>query len=440
MIKIKFFILFTFFSVTANANIIYMSPSGNDANSGSISSPKFSLEGAVGARSSSQDTIYVRSGTFQFTSEQDLINVTGHSTLYLKIWAYPGESPVWTRSASYIPEIGVQTDLLYWENCSYIWVKGIEIANYSQDATLPYWFAFRGNPVDNCIFEQIKYHDNVGAFTVRGGTGNQFLCCDFYRNQDPYSTDAYGGADGLNITYVSNTAAVNYVKWCRAWWNSDDGFDFWDNNGTVIVDSCWAFWNGYIPGTFTVAGDGSGFKLGQTSVTSTSVRRVITNCISASNRKWGIVENNSLVNMQLYNNTTAHNGVLNFWFGAWGASPKTFTNNISFGGGELFGDFGYAIGSDAIATTNSWQGFTVTTADFQSTDSTQLVASRTNGLLPSLTYLKLVSGSDMVNTGTNVGYGDDLGALQYSATTPPPSTPPQNGFRVRGKRIIFRNQ
>lgn len=191
------------------------------------------------------------------------------------------------------------------------------------------------------------------------------------------------------------------------------------------MDSCWAFWNGFIPGTFTTAGNGSGFKLGQGLSTSTSVKRIITRCIAASNRNWGFVENNTLYNMRLYNNTSVHNRTLNWWFGDWGASPKTFTNNLSFGGGCLYGDCGsyysQVIGADAILTTNSWQGFTVTTGDFQSTDSTQLTGARSSGTLPNLTYLKLVSGSDMVNTGTEVGYGNDLGALQYAAGNISPS-------------------
>lgn len=438
---LSFLLLIPFFSF---GNIVYMSPSGSDGNPGTFASPKFSLEAAVGARSSSSDTIYVRGGTFQFTGEQDVIGVTGHSTNYLKIWAYPGESPVWTRSSSYIPVIGVETDLIYFESVSYVWMKGIEIANYTQSATLPYWFAFRGNDLSNCIFEQINYHDNVGAFTLRGDftTGNVFRNCDFYRNQDPYSTPAYDGADGLNITYVNNTSAVNYVYGCRAWWNADDGFDFWENEGIVYMDSCWGYWNGFIPGTFTTGGNGSGFKFGRADYTGASSRRIITRCIASFNRNWGFVENENIAAMTFTNNTAVNNGTLNWWFGDWGAgSPKTFINNVSQGGGCLFDVCGYSFNANSILTTNSWQnGITVNNSDWQSTDSTLLNSSRSsNGTLPNIAYLKPVAGSDLVNAGTESGYGDDIGAMQYSST-PPPAPPVQNGFMLRGKRYIFRNQ
>lgn len=421
--RLLFFILGIVFWSSVGANIVYMSPSGSDGNSGTIGSPKFSLEAAVAARGSSQDTIYVRGGTFQFTGEQDIISVSGHSTLYLKIWNYPGEAPIWTRSASYNPAVGVETDLIYWESCSYIWLKGIEISNYSQVSGEDYWFAFRGNDLSNCKFESINYHDNGSAFTLRGDgtTGNLFLNCDFYRNQDPYSSIPYDGADGLNITFVNNTSAVNTVKGCRAWWNADDGFDVWENEGLVIYDSCWSFWNGYIPGTFTTAGNGSGFKFGRADYTGTSSRRLVTRCIASSNRNWGFVENENIAAMQLYNNTAVHNGTLNWWFGDWGlGSAKTIANNVSMGGGCLYGDcvnyFSQIFGANSVLSTNSWQGFTVNNADFQSTDSTQLTGARSSGALPVLTYLKLVVGSDLVDaSGTDYGYGNDLGALQYTA-------------------------
>jgi len=432
-------ILLLFIVSFANANIVYMSPSGNDANPGTIGSPVFSLEAAFGATTSSQDTIYVRGGTFEFTGEQDIISVAGHSTLYLKVWAYPGESPIWTRSSSYIPVIGVETDLIYMETCSYIWFKGIEISNYTQSPTLPYWFAFRGNDLSNCRFENINFHDNGGAFTLRGDgtTGNLFLNCDFYRNQDPYSETPYDGADGLNITYVNNTSATNTVRGCRAWWNADDGFDVWENEGVVIFDSCWAFWNGYIPGTFTTAGNGSGFKFGRADYTGTSSRRLVTSCIASFNRNWGFVENENLGAMEFFNNTAVNNGTLNWWFGDGGAgSPKTFTNNVSQGGGCLWDDCGQAFSPNAVSTTNSWQnGITVTNSDWQSVDSTQMTGSRSSGLLPTITYLKPASGSDLIDAGTEVGYGNDIGAFQYSST--PQSN--QQGFRLRGRKYIFRN-
>jgi len=155
--------------------------------------------------------------------------------------------------------------------------------------------------MNNCIIENINYHHNGAAFTVRGtSTGNLFLNCDFHHMQDPYSTSPYDGADGLGITYNTSTASVNIVRNCRAWWCADDGFDTWQNDGYVEFDSCWSFYNGYIPDTFTTAGNGSGFKLGSGNISTTTVKRYIHNCLAFKNRSWGFVENDNPSNTSLY--------------------------------------------------------------------------------------------------------------------------------------------
>jgi len=401
---------------------IYLSPSGNDGNAGTIGSPKFTLEAGF-AIANPGDTIWMRGGTYQYLGEQDIIGKNGSAGNLIKLWAYPGETPIITRSASYIPVIGVETDLIYMENCSYIHFKGLDISGYTQHPTLPYWFAFRGNDLSNCIFENLNHHHNVGAFTLRGDntTGNLFLNCDFHHNQDPYSETPYDGADGLNITYVNNPSAINTVRNCRAWWNADDGFDFWQNEGYVLVEGCWSFYNGYIPDTFTTAGNGTGFKLGPCSAV-TTLRRTVQNCIAFKNRSFGIIENESPVNMNIYNNTSIQNGSQNYLFGFWPAQfPKTFKNNISYDSGTLFGNVWHTFGADAVHSNNTWDtGVTVNYSDFQSTDDSQLDSARaSDGTLPTITFLKLITGSDLIDAGVNVGLpftgvAPDLGYSEYS--------------------------
>lgn len=413
----------------ANANIIYLATTGNNSNSGTISSPKKTLEGAW-AVVSAGDTIYLRGGTHAYDDMQYLQSKNGTAGNRINIWGYPGETAIITRSASYAVVNGVNQDLIYVEG-NYLYWKDLEIANFSQKPGEYSYPALRFGFTNYTILENIKYHDNMAPLKITGSSYNNVIKnCDFYRQSDPYGgdgagTDAYDGGDGLVVGSIPTSNDTNYITGCRFWWNVDDGCDFWENGGVIKMDSCWAFWNGYIPGTFTTAGNGSGFKLGQGLTVSTSVKRIITRCIASGNRNWGFVENNTRYNMRLYNNTAANNGVLNWWFGDWGTSPKTFTNNLSLGGGCLYGDCGsyysQVIGADAILTTNSWQGFTVTSGDFQSTDSTQLTGARVNNTLPNITFLKLVSGSDLKDSGTDVGFGNDIGAFQYSASNVSPS-------------------
>lgn len=429
------------FSLSAQANVIYLSPSGNNANPGAIGSPKKTLEAAWSVVSAG-DTIYLRGGTHAYDDMQYLQSKNGTSNNWIKVWGYPGETAIITRSASYHVVNGVDQDLIYVEG-DWLWFQDLEIANFSQLSGETPYPALRLNPTNNSRFYRLKYHDNMSPMKITGTSHkNVFRDCDFYRNQDPYGsdgagTDAYDGGDGLVIGDITSSTDTNFVYGCRFWWNADDGLDFWNTQAPTVVDSCWAFWNGYIPGTFTTAGNGSGFKFGPT-----DAFRKVTRCIASGNRSWGFVENQSLsADMRFDNNTAAHNGTLNYLFGFWGdgTGDKYFYNNVSQGGGCLFDACGYQLTTIAIESTNSWNGFTVTSGDWQSTDSTQLTGARSAvGTLPSITFLRPVSGSDLVNAAAvDYGYGDDLGALQYSAVSAPP-TITGSKFSYIGRKYNFK--
>ena len=76
------------------------------------------------------------------------------------------------------------------------------------------------------------------------------------------------------VKYVSESDVITsysihytklYDKGCRSWNNSDDGYDLWGTEVSVLIDSCWAFYNGYDPDNDpdTFYGNGVGFKLGR---------------------------------------------------------------------------------------------------------------------------------------------------------------------------------
>jgi len=402
----------------------YLSPSGNDNNTGTINSPWFTLKKAWSSIASG-DTIYMRGGTYPYAIQQDLLNRNGTAAKPICLWAYPGEKPYITGASNYLFEIGLSTDLIYFEG-SYVHFKGLEIANFKQKPDQSPWFGFRAGYMQNCIVENINYHDNGSAFSIRGdGTGNLVLNSDFYRNQDPYSAEPYDGADGLAIGYNNNQSAVNTVRGCRFYWNADDGLDLWLNKGYVLVENCWSFYNGFQPGTFNVAGNGTGFKLGVTEYTTTVVKRDLRNCVAFKNRNWGFCENNALVNMTLYNNTAVNNGIWNYWFGSWGASPKTFKNNTSMGGSTMWDTYGYALGTDAIESNNRWNSVR---SDYASMDSTQLLNTRqSNGYLPTITFLTPSTNSPLINTGANVG-------LPYNG-----SAPDIGAFESGGQVVVLPN-
>jgi hypothetical protein len=80
----------------------------------------------------------------------------------------------------------------------------------------------------------------------------------------------------------------------------------------------------------------------------------------------------------------------------------------------------------------------VATNDFMTLDESLLTLPRqTNGDLPYIAFAQLVSGSDLVNAGTNIGFAftgaaPDLGAFEYGI-----NPPPTLALRRSGTKLIF---
>lgn len=99
----------------------------------------------------------------------------------------------------------------------------------------------------NCVVEQVNMHDGmgIGVYATKGHD-NLVLNCDAYNNYDPVSEDARGGnCDGFGFHLNFPDCTGNVIRGCRAWRNSDDGFDLINNHAPVLIDHCWAWENGY---------------------------------------------------------------------------------------------------------------------------------------------------------------------------------------------------
>ena len=119
--------------------------------------------------------------------------------------------------------------------------------------------------------------------------------------------------------------------------------------------------------------------------------------------------------MTLYNCTAFNNGTYNYSIPLALASGKTakLTNCVGFTGSNNLGSF-------VVQTTDSWQSpFVVTSADFVSIDPSAAYGPRNaDGSLPTITFMHLAAGSDLIDGGTYVGlpfYGSapDLGCFEY---------------------------
>lgn len=387
----------------------FISPSGSDANTGTIDKPFFSLLKFWDVCQPG-DTLFLRGGTYKYTKSQYLQGKNGTNTAKINVWGYKDEKAIISVADSY--NGNVEQDLIYIEGEHY-YFKGFEIAYYAQKKGVYAWPAFRGGAISNSKFENIYYHHNGAGMSIRNGTNNEFINCDFSHNQDPYSSSPYDGADGLDLHYIK-AGASNTVKNCRFWWNADDGLDLWDNNGYVLIENCWSFYNGYIPGTFTTAGNGSGFKLGSTGGYPTKLLRTVKNNIAYKNGSYGFVENQAICKSDIINNTASDNGEIGYWFGSWGTNVATLTNNISWKSPQLS-----RLSTHDVQVNNSWNGKTVKESDFlNATTPDQLMSARIKNQLPSITFLQLTPNSPLKGLGAKF---DTSGVIIPPDTiTPPP--------------------
>jgi len=423
-LKIKLLILFlSLVCLSLSGTTYYVSPGGKDSNAGSLSQPFFTLNKAWTVVAAG-DIIYVRGGTYSYTSQQRLTGKNGTAANLIKIWAYPGETPVITRAGTWSWR-DFMAGIYFTGN--YCHFKGLKITGFNQKDT-NVWTAMRCEDFNNCIFEAMDFSwSGLGSYMTGNCDGNLLLNCDWHDNYDPLTS--YENADGLNFENVTE-GGVNTVRGCRFWNNSDDGLDIYNNNSYLSIENCWAWGQGFKEDQITVngSGDGNGFKLGPTNISapSTVLRRIV-NCISYGNASWGFNENEAICNMEVYNNITYKNSDANSWGGGYHLNSSGVAyyikNNISY--------LDVPKDADLLILTNtnhnSWNGAVkVTNTDFVSLDATELARQRkSDGSLPDINFLHLAAGSDLIDAGTDVGLpfngkAPDLGAFEFQSGLPAP--------------------
>jgi hypothetical protein len=249
-----------------------------------------------------------------------------------------------------------------------------------------------------------------------GGSYNLILNCDACYNFDP---PVGGNADGFSPKW--EVGPGNLFKGCRAFNNSDDGWDLWMGQNSVIMDSCYSFRNGVDSWhTGSVNGNGDGFKLGGDYV---ATPHTVHHCVSfdnAGNTGRGYDENNDTAGQTLYNCVAYRNTGDNYHFTN---NPITglhiFRNCISFQGNVNI--------RNDIDDHNSWDpggsSHTPTAADFVSIDTALASAPRNaDGSLADNGFFRLVHTSPFVDAGVYVGYSylgaaPDLGAFEFNPLT-----------------------
>jgi len=375
----------------------YVSPAGSDSNSGSSNQPFATPQKAM-ATMASGDTIYVMAGTYLCATEVKAAK-NGTTNNYCKLWASPGAMPVFdfTNAASGLRGIYIGKD--YWH------VRGIEVANSKDNGIL---VSGGYNIIEGCVVHDSN-DDGIYITSNSGVQGhhNLILNCDSFRN---YQAAAHGN-NGDGFAAKTGCGPGNVFRGCRAWNNSDDGWDFYDNDtNSVTIDGCWAFANGLnLWGDPAFDGNGNGFKLGGAS---THARHLVQNCVAFDNVHDGFDQNHTKGAQTIYNCTGFRNGV-NFQFPELPTvGVDVLKNNLAYSGS-------IAINGTAQLVSNSWQGFSVTSADFLSLDAALAKAPRNSDYsLPTNNFARLATGSTLIDKGVNVGLpftgaAPDLGAYEF---------------------------
>lgn len=406
----------------------YVAPFGNDNNPGTFALPFYSLAKAVQVAAAPGSTIYFRGGTYNYNTTATL-SQSGTATNRINILAYPGEKPVLDYSTQPYASANRAINLTgnYW------YIKGLEIC-YAGDNGIKLEGSY--NIIEMCVFHhngdsgiQLGFgHD----FSNPDGTFcsyNEIINCDSYLNFD---FDSKGGdADGFACKMHNGKG--NKFTGCRAWRNSDDGWDLFETDFAVEITNCWTWHNGdktdfdaiYLQKMGTTmssfSGNGNGFKLGGNGTGGSSMgTHVVKNCVAFDTRfgsKKGFDQNSHKGGVIVYNCTSFGN-TYNYMFedNPNSGCPQEFKNNIS---AACVGSLAYEFSSGAVQVNNSWNlSVTADAADFLSMAEDLAKAPRnSDGSLPNNNFAKLVSGSDLIDKGVNVGipykgYAPDLGAFE----------------------------
>lgn len=390
----KYFFLIVLLLITKSYSQIFVAVNGNDTTgNGTINNPYASISKALTV-AYADSLIYVRGGTYYPTVYIQPPR-GGQQNKYIKIWAYPNEKVVINFS-----NLTIANSRGFQITKKFIHLKGLEIC-YAKDNGV--YIQGDSNIVENC-----SIHDNMdsGLQISNAGSYNKIINCDSYRNYDP----ATNGENADGFAAKLGIGPNNEFRGCRAWNNSDDGWDLYEGGATVIIDNCWAFRNGInIWNDPNFQGDGNGFKLGGNYYVGT---HIITRSVAFDQPGKGFDQNNNMGGITVYNCTGWRNGNKNFSFPTNPTTGKhILKNNISFSGSN-------SIVSTSEQLKNSWLGFTVTNNDFLSLDTALALSKRnSDSSLPYVNFLRLANGSSLINSGVDVGlpyFGSapDLGAFE----------------------------
>lgn len=443
MKRIAFSLLIACTTLTLSAKTYYASPTGS-GNGNSYSTP-CSLSSGLSKLTAAGDTLYLLGGQYDFSSTQKIYKKTGTEKQNIVICNYKGEQPIFDFRQQPYGKRGIEV----YDDCKYVTLSGITIRYAGKNGLY--------NEGSYCTFSNLDVYGNGDSgVQMKNGGYNRIINVDSHHNFD-YKLDKSGnltavdfGGNADGFADKQHSGAANTYIGCRAWNNSDDGWDCFQRitDNTTIIENCICFRNG--PQTYDMRnhgryqtdkdwfnqfaegknvtdadgnkvtvtlqqypnmGNGNGFKVGGDE---TKHQVQLQLCLAVDNTVKGFDQNNNAGNMTLYNCSAYINGT-DYGFNN-SKGTLLIRNCISY----------KSKGNNAFKTStttdhNSWNtdGIKVSDNDFLSLDTTEILSARqADGTLPTLAFMHLKEDSKLIDAGVDVGLAfagkaPDMGCYEY---------------------------
>ena len=437
MKRFLYIIILLTLTFTVAARTFYVAVDGNDENPGTKEQP---FAGIMRAQEAvlPGDTVFVRGGKYVMNENQIArvqriwafvhdLRKSGEPDKRIHYFAYPGEKPVFDFSNvkpvnKRIMAFNVTGSWIHFRGLSVTGVQ-VTILTHTQSECFH-------NEGSHNIYEQLSMFDGQAiGFYLNKGSHNLVFNCDAWNNADYTSEGGRGGnVDGFGF-HGGPGDVGNVIRGCRAWFNSDDGYDLIRSAETVVIENCWAFYNGY-SNDFESLGDGNGFKAGgwglkkDQRIPDSIKGHIIRFCVAVGNKANGFYSNHHPVGSIWINNTAYRNGT-NFNMLNRNAD---FTASVSGFGHKLINNLSLKARTydtqyidpkqNELITNGFAENMKVNEKDFKSIDESLLVAAREpDGSLPQNDFLRLTKRSKLINKGTDAGFpykgkAPDLGAFE----------------------------
>ncbi|WP_329792415.1 RICIN domain-containing protein [Lentzea sp. DG1S-22] len=330
---------------TPPADALYVSPTGRDSASGTISDPT-TLTAAL-PRVAAGGTIFLRGGTYSFSQTVTIPPTnSGTAGARKKLAAYQGETPVLNFSAQ--AEDPANRGLVV--NGSYWHVFGVVVERAGDNGI------FVGG--SHNIFERTitRFNRDTGLQLSRmlsttpedqWPSHNLVLSAESHDNADSDGEDADGFAAKLT------SGPGNVFRYAVAHNNIDDGWDLYTKSdtgpiGAVTIEDSLAYENGTLSnGGQAGNGDRNGFKLGGEDI---GVNHTVRRTIAYDNGKHGFTYNRNPGSMTVSSNLSIDNGERNYTFDA---GSSVFRSNTSCRSGSGSND---KVVGNADSTNQFWSG------------------------------------------------------------------------------------